>query len=202
MILSIMELVDIIIMSVFIGFLFKGVFRKQPPRAADYDPLKEYKEDRYSDLKYSILITAPAIVFHELAHKFTALAFGGQATFFAFYHNDTTLLLGIFALVAKLMNFGFFLIVPGYVQHSGIANPLFLAMVAFAGPFLNLVLWYVPKRMVKDNIIPKVLKKRTDILIYTSKINGFLFIFNMLPIPPFDGFSVFSGIIQYAGQFF
>ncbi|HIH49009.1 TPA: hypothetical protein HA296_05395, partial [Candidatus Woesearchaeota archaeon] len=40
----------------------------------------------------------------------------------------------------------------------------------------------------------KVKKKQLAFWLITQKVNLFLFIFNMLPIPPFDGFTVFSGL--------
>jgi Zn-dependent protease len=36
-------------------------------------------------------------------------------------------------------------------------------------------------------------------LVITSKINMFLFIFNMIPIPGFDGFQIISNIIRVFG---
>ena len=46
---------------------------------------------------------------------------------------------------------------------------------------------------VKNNLFPK---KFNPALLLTSRINMFLFIFNMLPIPGFDGSKVFTGLIQ------
>ena len=70
----IFELIDMLIMSLAIGYIFSGFLKK--PVSHDYDPLKHYqKSNEFEELKLGIMIAAPAVVFHELAHKFVAMAF-------------------------------------------------------------------------------------------------------------------------------
>ena len=139
------------------------------------------------------MATAPAIILHELAHKFVAIGFGLNAVFFAFYRNTFTLMLGIFTIISKLTGFGFIFFVPGFVGISGTGTHLQFALTAFAGPFVNLVLWLVPLYLIKNKIYKK---KHYLLLLLTQRINMFLFIFNMLPIPGFDGYKVFTGLIR------
>ena len=187
MIFTPQEIIDAIIMSLGVGFIFKDLISDSIPR--EYDPLKvnPFGID-WKGFWIAVAITAPAVVVHELAHKITALIYGLTATFHAAY---TWLLIGI---VLKLFNAPFIFFVPGYVSISGYASPLIHALVAFAGPFLNLVLWLSAYTLYKFKIVRK--KKYVPILILTSKINMFLFIFNMLPLPIFDGWTVYSGIFK------
>jgi Zn-dependent protease len=66
------------------------------------------------------------------------------------------------------------------------------AIVSISGPIVNLALWLIPLFIIKK--IKN--RKYIEILGYTSKINMFLFIFNMLPIPGFDGFHFFRSLFQ------
>tara|TARA_Y100000310_G_scaffold47186_1_gene43803 strand:- start:30408 stop:30980 length:573 start_codon:yes stop_codon:yes gene_type:complete len=180
------EIFDIIIMTVVVGYIFSGLFKR--PVAEDYDPLKHFRSGfDFNDLRFAIMVTAPAIIFHELGHKFVALSFGLEAVFQAAWFFL------ILALILKFMNFGFIFIVPAYVSIFGRATPLEFGLVAFAGPAVNLVLWLLAAVALKKNLLPS---KYNPILALTSKINMFLFIFNMLPIPGFDGSKVFTGLIR------
>jgi Zn-dependent protease len=96
------------------------------------------------------------------------------------------------AIALVLMNSPFVFFVGGYVSHTALAS-LPSAVVAFAGPFVNLVLWLGIKPFLKT----KYGKKHMQVLLMISKINMFLFIFNMIPIPGFDGFHFFEGIIRF-----
>jgi len=184
--ITISEILDMAVMTAVVGYIFSGVFKK--PAGDDYDPLKHFKPGiDWSSFYYAAAVTAPAIILHELAHKFAALSFGMQATFQAAYFF---LFLG---LIMKLLNFGFIFFVPAYVSISGQGTALQFALTAGAGPFTNLILWLLALSLLKSNLLDK---KYNHALLLTGKINMFLFIFNMLPIPGFDGNKFFLGIIQ------
>ena len=176
MIFSIRELFDVVIMTLAVGYIFMDMFRKEP-----------YGFDKKAFM-FACLVTAPALIFHELAHKFVALSFGLEATFHAAYF---WLLLGI---VLKMLRFGFIFFVPAYVSIGGTAiNPLASALIAGAGPFLNLLLFVTAWLLLKQ----KRIKHNTYVFLQVTKqINLFLFIFNMLPIPFFDGMKFYQGIFQ------
>ena len=181
-----MEIVDLLIMIAAIGFIFKDLFKK--PIESGYDPLKHFaKNMQWENFKYAALATAPAIVLHEAAHKIVALSFGIPAVFHAAYE---WLVLGI---VIKLLNFPFLFFIPGYVSYSAAAaEPMQIAVIAFAGPAMNLAIFIFATIALKKDWFPK----HRQIINLTKKINLFLFIFNMIPIPPFDGSHVFGNIIQ------
>lgn len=176
---SLGELFDVILMTLAVGFIFMDMFKDSHLGLGK------------NAFWFACLVTAPAIIFHELAHKFVALGFGLEATFHAAYF---WLILGV---ALKLMRSGFIFFVPGYVSiGAGVAavQPLAMALIAFAGPFLNLVLYFVSVLWLRQ----KRLKKRTFMFLHVTKqINLFLFIFNMLPIPFFDGMKVYSGLFGF-----
>ena len=186
------EIFDIILMTFAVGFIFKDTFPK--PRYTGYtnddELLTQYSASwfNWNDIFVACLITAPGVIFHELAHKFVALAMGIAATFHAAYFWLTM------GIILKLVNFGFIFFIPGYVSHGGDVTPLQSAAIAFAGPFLNLVLWLGPWAVLKAHV--KLTQKWKYVLILTRQINMFLFIFNMLPIPPFDGWHFFTALFQ------
>lgn len=184
-IFSLNEIFDIISMTIIVGYIFKDAFKA--PKT-EYEPLHHYqKAYNWDDYKFAIYAVAPAIIFHEFGHKFLALAFGLSATFKAAYF-----FLGL-GLVLKLLNFPFIFFVPAYISILGQATPLQLSLTSFAGPAVNLILWLGSWLFLKYG---KVKRKHIFLLGLTSKINMFLFIFNMLPIPGFDGFKVYSGLFE------
>lgn len=192
MIFNLGEFVDMIIMTAVLGFIFKDIFK--PARTREMDPLdyyKNFKSQNFEDFKYAIMLTAPAVILHEFGHKFVAMSFGLTATFGTSYTW-----LGL-ALILKLMNFGFIFLVPAFVSISGItSNPIAMPLIAFAGPAVNLILWVGAKLLIDTKKLPR---KYLQFAVLTRKINGFLFVFNMIPIPPFDGFKVLMGIVGLFG---
>ena len=143
MFLTLLEVFDILVTIALMGFLFMDAFNA--PRNEKSDELSRYlkKTSRFNwhDFLYASMVTAPAIVLHELGHKITALSFGYQATFHAFYANQTTLILGVAAIVMKFLKFGFIFLVPGFVSITGIGGPLQSSLISFAGPGVNLLLY-------------------------------------------------------------
>lgn len=171
--ISIKEIFDMLIMSLFVGFIFRDTFSKQ------------IKKFDWNSIKFAIMVTAPGLILHELAHKFVAMGFGMQATFNAAYFWL------IFGLVMKLVNFGFVVFVPAYVSIIGNGTNLQFALVALAGPLTNLAIWLIISILFKYKKL-----KQTKLIILTKEINKFLFIFNMIPIPGFDGFQFLRNMIQ------
>lgn len=172
------EFIDLLIMTAGVGFIFTGLFRLPDKYGMHISGFK--------DFLISTAIAAPGVILHEFAHKAVAIGLGLSATFHAAYTW-----LG-FGILLKLLNFGIFF-VPGYVTISG-GSALQSSLSAFAGPFLNLVLALVCLLILKYK---KGLSHTIEAgLIISKKLNFFLFGFNMLPIPPFDGFKVFYGLWQ------
>lgn len=184
MLLSFNEIADMVFMSLIVGFIFMDWLEKFRPKE-DYDPLKASYGFNWNSLLFSAAIVAPAIILHELAHKFLAMSFGLTATFQAAYFY---LALGV---LMKFM-FGFAFFVPAYVSILGSATNIQYGLVAFAGPLMNAILWGVCALIVKKKLVKR---KYIPGFFLASKINMFLFVFNMLPIPGFDGSKVFSALL-------
>ncbi len=187
MILSIIELIDIVIMTAFVGYIFMDFF-KPHARMAYTDPVSYYQKQGFDwhSFKFAAMVTAPAIIFHEFAHKAVALSFGIQSVFRAAYFF---LFLGV---VLKVMGSNFIFFVPAYIAHAR-TTALNSSMIAIAGPLMNLVIF-----LIAFIVLKKVNLKKSSIAFWalTKRINLFLFIFNMLPIPGFDGYHFFSGLIS------
>jgi Zn-dependent protease len=193
MLFSLQEFIDVIIMTLGVAYIFMDRFNVSTPSKV-VDPLiaqyQKFRGFRWQTLWVAILITAPAVIFHELAHKLVAISYGLQATFHAAYFW-----LG-FGVLMKVLNTGLIFFVPGYVSHSASALPIESAAIAFAGPFLNLVLYIICWSLVKFQ--PFKMSTRTlQILAASRYINGFLFLFNMIPFGFFDGSHVVEGLIKH-----
>ncbi|MAE13656.1 hypothetical protein CMO92_03750 [Candidatus Woesearchaeota archaeon] len=196
-VISFLEVFDIAVMSLFLGYLFHDVVFPRH-RAVLVDPELTYKHGfDWKSFWYATAALAPSVILHELAHKFVAMGYGMEATFHAFYANSFTFLLGIFAIASKVFNFGFFLLVPGFVSIRGTGTPLEFGLIAFAGPAVHLILWLGSMLVLK--VHKKLSSTQKVMVILVKQINMFLFIFNMLPIPGFDGFSVYSNILRGLG---
>lgn len=175
---SFVEIVDAIVMIIVVAYIFSDIIPAQGRR------------NNAISLN-AVLAVAPGIILHEFAHKIIAVILGFKAVFTASY---------IFLMVGALLKFvnaGFIFFVPGYVSiecTGGCATGLNTAIIALAGPAINGILyiwarWYETKVKTKNGLI---------LIKATRKLNGFLFIFNMIPIPLFDGWKVYTGIWTWA----
>ena len=183
MLFTLMELVELIVMVLAIGFIFSGFMSIRPKTVYD---MMHPKRFNWIDFRFAILVVAPAIVLHELAHKFTAIAFGVSAVF-----HMSPLGLGIGVLL-KLFSSPFIILAPGYVSIPlELVTDLQYRLIAFAGPFMNLCLW-IGTKIYLDHA-KKMPIKQLAAWALTKKINMILFFFNMIPFGFFDGAKVFFG---------
>ena len=153
-----------------------------------------------------------AIVFHEVAHGWTALALGDptakeqrRLSLNPIRHVDpvgTLLVPGGLAL-AGLPVFGWAKPVPVIKQR--LRNPRFGMMaVAAAGPGTNFALGLLGAVALGFAIAADKAAGAGDLgllstaLAYFISINLFLGLFNLLPIPPFDGSHVVEGLLPRA----
>lgn len=157
-----------------------------------------------------ILLTIPGIIiglaFHEFAHALASDRLGdptprnmGRLTISPIPHIDPIgLLLIIFA--------GFGWAKPVQINPRYYKNPKRDDMiVSFAGPFTNLLIAFlfafVFSLLVKFSP-PSLLSNKTfgilaRIFDYTIWINVILFLFNLIPLPPLDGFHILADIIPF-----
>jgi Zn-dependent protease len=137
-----------------------------------------------------VVILIISITLHELAHGFAALNQG----------DDTPRRTGHMTL-NPLVHMGWksitFLAIAGIAWGEMPVNPakfrsakLGNILVSIAGPFLNLSLGILFSLLLLLSSQFKFLS--IEFIYFTAKINLSLFLLNLLPIPPLDGFHVFS----------
>jgi Zn-dependent protease len=180
------EILYIIITIVVVGYVFSGVIRFQRPQTTDA-LFNRYRIFDWEEFKWGVMIAAPGIVLHEMGHKFVGLSFGLNAQYEIWIMG---LLIGV---ILRALNTGFIMLAPGFVVIAG-ATSYQSAATAFAGPAVNLILWLSSYAILKYH--KKLTPKTELILIATEKINMWLFIFNMIPIPPLDGSKVFAPLFN------
>jgi Zn-dependent protease len=156
-----------------------------------------------------------AVIFHEIAHGYTALKLGdptaknsGRLTLNPIPHLD---ILGSILLPAFLLMSGssFFIgwAKPVPVCADYLKDPIKDMMkVALAGPLTNFTIAFIASLALKGltllqidaSIILKIIVYYLSVFLYFSiQINVVLGIFNLLPIPPLDGSKVLLNFLPY-----
>lgn len=176
----IQEIIDAILMTLIVGYIFMQLINRKG-------------KFEWNTFWFSCLAIAPAIILHEIGHKLVAILFGYTAVFHAAY-----MWLGV-GLMLALIRSPILFFVPAFVSitcesAACVQSPSAVALIAFAGPLVNLLLFLTAYIVLKTD---KKMSKKTYAFWHVTKlINIFLFGFNMLPIPGFDGYKVFAGLIQ------
>tara|TARA_Y100000310_G_scaffold342637_1_gene446717 strand:+ start:17663 stop:18232 length:570 start_codon:yes stop_codon:yes gene_type:complete len=179
------EIIDLIIMTAAIGYIFMDFIRSP---STETTILTGKRGFNMQDFKFAALVTAPGIVLHEMGHKFVGLAMGISTMFHASYFG---LFLGIFL---KWISSPFIIFAPGFVSMPGTISNMQMFLTAFSGPFMNLALFFGAYLILERK---KKLSRTQAVALYlTKRINLFLFLFNMIPFPPFDGSKVFSALFK------
>ena len=146
-----------------------------------------------------------AIVFHEVAHGLVARRLGdptaeskGRLSLNPIKHIDPfgTVILPMLLALSHAPMFGWAKPVP--VNYSRLNNPRRdMVLVALAGPGMNLIL-----ALVGTAILAATVEAKTGVGAFIAAnalnfvaINIFLAIFNLLPVPPFDGGHVVEGLL-------
>lgn len=173
------EIISLGIITVVLGYIFADYFM---PR----NPLFQFKPG-LKEIKLAAMVVAPAVIIHELFHKFVAMSFGLPALFKVYWMG-----LAI-AFALKMFNSPILILAPAYVMYPATASSFQNMLIAFAGPFANLLMWVGATVWLKYG---KLSHKQAMLLYMVKKINILLFIFNMIPLPPFDGYYVFSGLLK------
>ncbi|MEO0143599.1 MAG: site-2 protease family protein [candidate division WOR-3 bacterium] len=144
---------------------------------------------------FEFLYYLPAIIigitFHEYAHALAADKLGdytarleGRLTLNPIKHID---IIGFIALL--ILHFGWAKPVP--VNIYNLRNPSRdMIIIAFAGPLSNVIIAFICFLLLKFFQEPYIIK---FLLASTLTINIFLFAFNLIPLPPLDGWRILSG---------
>ncbi len=158
---------------------------------------------------------------HELAHKYSAVRLGCYARYIL---SPVGLLI---TLVSAIPYLPIRFLMPGYVVVSSpyydpVINKRVNGIVSYAGPLVNIVLG-VASILAYHFLLPWLIHVYglsywiivlAWFLVVNTQINGWVAIFNLLPIPPLDGSKIIAwkpliwiimivaaGIILYIGAF-
>jgi Zn-dependent protease len=140
-----------------------------------------------------VVIIVISIVLHELAHGFAALSQGddtpeteGHITLNPVVH------MGIPSLIMLMfigMSWGQMPVNPSNFRHKWSD-----AFVAAAGPLSNLAIAFIACAIIAIAKSRDITAISPEFFIMMAFINVFLFLFNLLPVPPLDGFTVISDV--------
>jgi len=166
-----------------------------------------------SDIAYQIAVwlvpLVIAIVFHEVAHGLVARRLGdrtaeerGRLTLNPIKHIDPfgTVILPLILAISHVPVFGWAKPVP--VDYRRLRNPRRdMVLVALAGPGMNFLLALLGTALLaatislsggaSDGAPQMIAQNALNFLL----INIFLAVFNLLPVPPFDGGHVVEGLL-------
>ncbi len=127
-------------------------------------------------LPMMLLVMALSFVVHELGHKFMAQKYKFQAEFRA---NK-----GMLWISVILSLFGFIIAAPGAVHFFGPHDTKKVGIIAYAGPFVNVLIAII--------FFGLTFVTSLGVVYYIYFINSALAVFNMLPFPSFDGAKIWA----------
>ena len=149
----------------------------------------------------SLVVLILAFAYHEFAHAIVADRLGdptprsfGRISINPFVHLDR---FGMLMLVLAGFGWAVTPVNPSFLR----GNPRkSMALVAIAGPAANLLMATiaaVPLRLIQIGLIPVGLMPEWLVFFFSLgvELNLFLMFFNLMPIPPLDGFTVLMGIV-------
>ncbi|HQU07869.1 MAG TPA: site-2 protease family protein [Candidatus Paceibacterota bacterium] len=162
-----------------------------------------------SNTLFFILILIFSVIVHEVAHGYAAHSLGdptarlaGRLTLNPIPHIDLfgSILIPAFLVLTNAgILFGWAKPVP-YNPYNLKNQRWGEALVAFAGPGTNLLIAVIFAFIVRffgTLLSPQALSLAGAIIL----INLFLGLFNLIPIPPFDGYTVLSRALSYRHAF-
>jgi Zn-dependent protease len=139
-------------------------------------------------IAYSSVGVGSAFILHELAHRQVAKAYDLGARYRAWYLGLLVTL--AIALINAVVKLPILFAAPGAVViygYWGHVNPVAELRVAESGPLTNIAVgiatWVILLATQPTPIL-------TDVLYYVMRINSWIAFFNLLPLPPLDGFRI------------
>ena len=155
----------------------------------------------------SVALAATAIILHELAHGFAALAMGdttarraGRLSLNPLRHVDRfgTLILPGFLLASQLLTVGRVLFMFGWAKPVPVDPTRFryprqmMALVAIAGPLMNFSLAVLAALALRLPHLSQGWAQALDAFIVLNLVLG---LFNLTPLPPLDGGRIAVGLL-------
>ena len=131
---------------------------------------------------FAVVLTASFFA-HEIAHKVTAQKRGLWAEFRLTLWGALLTLISVISPLLKI-------IAPGAVVVSGSSTSQEMGRISLAGPATNIVLSVILFSLALAASTQQSLVY--DILLLAALLNGFMAVFNLVPIGMLDGFKIFS----------
>lgn len=161
------------------------------------------------DKLYVFLLLIPLVTIHELAHAFVATLMGdstpkeeGRLTFNPLAHMDLfgTLIIPAINIFVLPGGFGFFAWGrPVPTDPHQLKNPRVQGiLIALAGPLANVVVAFL-LLVVARLVIPHA-HKLGELFATLVLASIFLSVFHLLPIMPFDGWTIIKNIFKISDQ--
>lgn len=156
--------------------------------------MEQFLAFRLEELPFVIIALLVAFTVHEFAHAYTAYKFGddtaknqGRLTLNPVNHLDP---IGtIFILIA---GFGWARPVP--VNRRNFKNPkLAGVLVSLAGPLSNFLIAFIATGLLYG-VGPYANEFVFQLLYMMMYLNVLLFVFNLLPFPPLDGYRILEDL--------
>ncbi|MCD6547744.1 MAG: hypothetical protein J7K22_04305 [Nanoarchaeota archaeon] len=171
------EIRDLIFSAIILGFLFSSI-------------LHYFQYTGFASLVknflISVVIVGPALILHELAHKFMAQRYGCKAHYVlwpmgAIFSIFLSFLTGvIFAALGAVMISTKYSTRLGY-KYIELSREE-IGKISISGPLTNLGL----------AIISFILSPLSKIFLVSAQVNLIVAMFNLIPFPPLDGSKVFA----------
>ncbi|BCU70767.1 peptidase M50 [Stygiolobus caldivivus] len=137
----------------------------------------------------SVLTATTAIVPHEIAHRQSARSYGCNSRFVLSFKGFTVTLL--VNLLSSILHIGILIFVSGFTAifcRFGYMGQELEGKTAFFGPLTNLIIAFLALISLgfihNDSIVETILSQ-------IFAFNAYVAFFNLIPIPPLDGFKVF-----------
>lgn len=152
---------------------------------------------------FQIAVIIVSIVFHELSHGYVAYFLGdptakyaGRLTLNPIKHLELfgSVIVPILTYTLGGVVFGWAKPVP-YNPYN-IKNKYGEVLVAIAGPISNFLIAFVFAMYFRSLASPET-SPSGQLALLIIIVNVTLGVFNMMPIPPLDGFKVFTGLLPY-----
>ena len=159
------------------------------------------------DIVIGVAASILAIVLHELAHGYAALALGdhtaaraGRLSFNPLRHVDRfgTVILPLFLVISQLLTIGRIAFMFGWAKPVPVDASVFpnprrdMALVAAAGPASNFILAFLAALALRTTGEQSF---SAEFLVYFLLFNVVLGLFNLIPLPPFDGGRIAVGVL-------
>ncbi len=131
---------------------------------------------------FAVVLTASFLV-HEIAHKVTAQKRGLWAEFRLTLWGALLTLVSVISPLFKIIS-------PGAVVVSGSASTEEMGKVSLAGPSTNILLSAV---LLGAALVTETFSAELYlVLLLAAFLNGFMAVFNLIPIGILDGFMIFN----------